>query len=61
MFLKFTANGLSHIVAPYVCGTLRDDCHPYLASCTDRENGNYVCECIEHYIGNGKTCQGMDS
>ncbi len=46
-------------LAPYVCATPRDDCHPYLASCTDTENGSYKCKCVENYVGDGKTCRGM--
>jgi hypothetical protein len=48
-------------LASYVCGTLRDDCHPYRASCTDTENGNYNCKCVSNYVGDGKTCEGMCS
>ena len=47
-------------LAPYVCGTVRDDCHPYRASCTDTGNGNYDCECVKNYVGDGKSCEGMD-
>ena len=52
---------MTSVLVPYVCGTVRDDCHPYRASCTDTGNGNYNCACVKNYFGDGKTCEGMYS
>ena len=45
-------------LVPPVCGSDRDDCHPFFATCTDKGSGEYECECIPGYTGDGKTCIG---
>ena len=47
------------LLAPAVCGTDKDDCHPTFSKCTDTSPGLYTCVCIDGYEGDGKECKGL--
>ncbi|XP_028398895.1 uncharacterized protein LOC114521039 isoform X22 [Dendronephthya gigantea] len=51
----YSGNGKLCIIPP-ICGSERDDCHPFFATCSDTGPNKHECECITGYKGDGKTC-----